>query len=713
MAPSSLTSTPGSSRPPERFEESRRLHTNDPGNPPAPSIDRNPRRPSAVASNDDRVFGVQSLSGIASEMNTSVPREDADKISGQHGEEIRDNIEEQSLRRRSTLRPSLSLHEIISHTNESSPHSRGDSGLAQPGNIRLYASPSVAPSSTSISLDSQDLSSSLSSSPKSRSSRLFRRSNEELHDGSESQAVVSSEDDEPDASLDVEDSVPQLIMPSIKMPSRRPFTQQGKAMGRLKIMIAGGKGVGKTSLIKSIVQLSEDIVHVDTFPSSPPCPDQTRPKSRGKRTQSIRRLNVHIPATSPEARVSEIFASTKPYPHWWSELDEGKLLPRRKSMGDTILERNLCFVDVSGEGDPENMADISARYIVTQLSKTFSFSEATENDLVSLMGGTGGSQVDLVFYLVTPSVTEGDVSAIKRLAEMTNVVALLAKSDLFVPSDIPHTKETLKRHLALRSIECFHFPVHPEGKTPSPSLPYAVCSALSSDTETMDASLLMSPDYVQPIQHSDLGYLLSLVFDPINMEKLRHTAATRLIRCRREAVLSHHAPQNSLMLDGPLIRNQPSYLQARIAAHTAREETLAQARLAKWATDLQRGLAHERARYRALAGLDRKRWLEEQVNSAHSTSPAAPSSPSAQGERARGGDTKRRPTWSRSSRGVRINVEDPLGLIRFKERAKKHAWSVLRWMSAGALAGLVVWGYKTWDFDWVCGVWDGSRLMGA
>lgn len=38
------------------------------------------------------------------------------------------------------------------------------------------------------------------------------------------------------------DSMPQLIMPSLRMPSRRPFTDRGKAMGRLKVVIAGASG---------------------------------------------------------------------------------------------------------------------------------------------------------------------------------------------------------------------------------------------------------------------------------------------------------------------------------------------------------------------------------------------------------------------------------------------------------------------------------------
>lgn len=39
-----------------------------------------------------------------------------------------------------------------------------------------------------------------------------------------------------------EASAPQFIMPQITMPSRRPFTEKGKRIGRLKILIAGDSG---------------------------------------------------------------------------------------------------------------------------------------------------------------------------------------------------------------------------------------------------------------------------------------------------------------------------------------------------------------------------------------------------------------------------------------------------------------------------------------
>lgn len=57
-----------------------------------------------------------------------------------------------------------------------------------------------------------------------------------------SQAIVSSGDEERDELVD-SGSAPQLVMPSIKMPSRRPFTERGKHMGRLKVLIAGDSGM--------------------------------------------------------------------------------------------------------------------------------------------------------------------------------------------------------------------------------------------------------------------------------------------------------------------------------------------------------------------------------------------------------------------------------------------------------------------------------------
>jgi hypothetical protein len=84
---------------------------------------------------------------------------------------------------------------------------------------------------------------SLPDSPKSVSSRSLQKSDDEsINDETGSQAIASSEEDEGEMAAKVQDSQPELIMPSIKMPSRRPFTERGKRLGRFKVMVAGRKG---------------------------------------------------------------------------------------------------------------------------------------------------------------------------------------------------------------------------------------------------------------------------------------------------------------------------------------------------------------------------------------------------------------------------------------------------------------------------------------
>lgn len=86
---------------------------------------------------------------------------------------------------------------------------------------------------------------SLPSSPKSISNNSMRPLDDiSLTDEINSQAIGSGDEDEgPKPSPRLGPSgASQLIMPSIKMPSRRPFTERGKAMGRFKVLVAGASG---------------------------------------------------------------------------------------------------------------------------------------------------------------------------------------------------------------------------------------------------------------------------------------------------------------------------------------------------------------------------------------------------------------------------------------------------------------------------------------
>ena len=76
-------------------------------------------------------------------------------------------------------------------------------------------------------------------------------------------------------------------------------------------------------------------------------------------------------------------------------------------MGDTVLERNLCFVDTPGYSrGMSKMEGIESvlQYIETQLRRTFSPPAEGESDVVGLLSGSGGSQVDVVFYLISQGI---------------------------------------------------------------------------------------------------------------------------------------------------------------------------------------------------------------------------------------------------------------------------------------------------------------------
>ena len=335
----------------------------------------------------DSTYGVKSLGHSLYEASPNEAREG-------HKDEEADENTLNDKRRRSTLKP-------ISNVRQTSSESLGQSPPTHTANSspsrRCKVSPtqSMSHSMTSLSLDSQAPLSSLPSSPKSYSNRSFRPSDEDSMDEG-SQAVISSSEDDAQPPSDLRDSAPELIMPSIKMPSRRPFTDRGRYLGRLKILVAGDTGVGKTSLIKSIVQMCEDIVHVDPVSSNPPSIEHL-PSRMPKQKQEV-------PQTRSKQQIVEVYASTRPYPAWWSDIEETKLVRRRKSMGDSVLERNLCFVDTPGYSHAmSKMEGIETvlQYVERQLRRSFSSPSEGESDVVGLLSGSGGSQVDVVFYLIS------------------------------------------------------------------------------------------------------------------------------------------------------------------------------------------------------------------------------------------------------------------------------------------------------------------------
>ncbi|KAI8937835.1 hypothetical protein NX059_005528 [Plenodomus lindquistii] len=536
---------------------------------------------------------------------------------------------------------------------------------------------------------------SVMSTPRSVSMQSLKLSDEEsMVDEVTSQAIVSSGDEDEDEHVETQQgasgSFPQLVMPSIQMPRRRPFTTKGKAMGKLRVMVAGQSGIGKTSLIRSIVQLCEDIVHVDPLTPSNSASQSAPPRSLARRRKA------------ESMRISEVHASTKPYPHWWTDLEENRILRRRKSSADAVLERNICFVDTPGVSqdlsDEEAMRTI-INYVESLMYQTSSITTLEDTDVLGVVSGSGGVLVDAVLYLLPPDqdITK-DIEFMQRLSFLTNVIPVIAKSDTISAPELVSLKTSILARLQITSVKPFFFgkplddallavqslPILATSQNnaasqtePSqypfstPTYPFAISSTLGSDNDIMDASLLMSPDYVQPLLPSELSTLVTQVFDPESISWLRHSAAKRFLAWRKaklpresttdplqhpqtpttasiglkhtnlnasapSSIFSVASPSGVLVprsgspfyasnLQSPFLASsaslansesaeQPgSFSLARYTNAAQGELPLSEIRIAKWATDLQRSLRNERDRFEDVQREDRTKWLLERM----------------------------------------------------------------------------------------------------
>ncbi|CAG7944520.1 unnamed protein product [Penicillium salamii] len=559
-----------------------------------------------------------------------------------------------------------SIHTIDTGDAPDSPlvdlesHKRRSTLRADPGQDSGQTSPVLSRPLTPFTLGLPDEPSSLPSSPKSISNQSLRPLDEiSITDEIESQAVGSG-DEEAKGSPRIAGGASQLIMPSIKMPSRRPFTERGKAMGRFKVLLAGAPGSGKTALIKSIVQTCDDIVHVDTIP-----------------VNSERRRQSH---SGSRSSTTEIYASTKPYPSWWSDLEDSRVLKRRKSIGEIVLERNLCFVDTSSNLSRAGQTDATAQYMYQQFVRATNALNSRNVDFQNLLAGNGGSQVDAILYLISHDTLSTDVECIRKLSELSNVIPIISKADTLSPTQI----STLKLHFHTQAREAgikpFLFGLNEASIDFQP--PYAVSSAKGSDPETMDASILMSPDYVQPLIPSELTTLVDQIFDRDNLAWLRHSAAKKLL-LRAETLHSIPAPSNVWVSTPP-----SSYAMARITDYTRTEERMAQVRLAQWATDLQRSLQNERDRYTDLVRGERAVWLTERLGECVIDGSLVPLSqtPGYGGLREKGTHYR-----------VGISPHDPLGVVGWVDDLGRRSWVLVQIVgSVGVVGGLALWLARTW-----------------
>ncbi|KAL8851600.1 MAG: hypothetical protein Q9221_003532 [Calogaya cf. arnoldii] len=627
----------------------------------------------------DSTFGVKSL------------QETADDATQEHGDPQgnREHLEEDHGSRMSTLRATPKPRQRS--REEPSQRKGRDSESPLFDFPRLF---STLPSVSSLSQESQGAHPSLPSSPKSSSSRSYRPSDlDSVYDGA-SQAIASSEDEADEAqAFEVPDSAPQFVMPSIQIPSRRPFTERGNGMGRLKILVAGDSGLGKTSLIKSFVQLCEDIVHIDAVPMNTSSVDRL-----AKSTESAPLPKGMNHSTT--SQVNEVWASTKAYPGWWSELEENNVQRRRKSIGGTVLERNICFVDTPGYGRGLSITEgIQAviSYIEEQVTRPFS--AGTTSELVNMLSGNGGTQVNVVLYLIGHETKPADLDFLQRLSQITNVIPLVAQADTIAPESIGEVKSAISKELNHSGITTFTL-----GTDDSIKPPYAVCSAPSNDEENMDASLLMSSDYIQPVLPSELSLVIDHLLQEDNVARLRHLSARKLVQSKTALRLfslttsgistASTQPALSFSTSQTLTSDalQPNFHPPdRLAEYTRQEEKRAQIRLAKWANDLRRTMRDERAQFEELQQLERTTWLSKKLEECQQDTTSL-------------NDEKRMISTDLAATAIPFSLtstsNDPLGLLRFDETLRRHGWQILQIVGTFGLFGAAAW--------WIAREWSSS-----
>lgn len=266
--------------------------------------------------------------------------------------------------------------------------------------------------------------------------------------------------------------------------------------------------------------------------------------------------------------------------------------------------------------------------------------------------------------------------------------------------------------------------------------PYAVSSENATDLEVMDASTLMSPDYVQPLVVSELQTLVQQLFERDNIAWMRHMAAKKLAHARNDfpPVPSTTAPLHNA-LSGTTIgvpgwrvasgtslnssissvgESPASYARARFTDYTRHEEQLAQIRLAQWATNLQRSLQNERDRYAALARADRAVWLTERLGECVIDGSLVPitQTPGLCGQYAPANENANvkiasalRATVTRSGtstgyHAASVSLHDPLGIVSWMDDLGRRGWVLVQIVgSVGVVGGLALWLARAWGLS--------------
>jgi GTP-binding protein EngB required for normal cell division len=476
---------------------------------------------------------------------------------------------------------------------------------------------------------------------------------------------------------------PALVMPRMQRStsSTRPVTEHGRRVGKLRVLFCGNNGSGKTTLLRTLVDQCPDVVLFEDIHGSEP----------GR----------------PTTELNEVKASTQPYPAWKILQSSGH---QARDAAD-VLERNLALVDTPGYGlsaEAEDAIEPILRYLDDQFQKTNRVLRDTihlsDEDLANLIAAPQGglTQVDVVVYCVSGTLTETDEAFMTRLATYATVLPVLTKSDLMNEEQLDQITKQLQA-----------FSAHLYGTD-------RLIKVCCRDPE-MDASVLMQSTYQAKLPSSDLPLFYSILLHGENPARFRHLAARKFIcwkqghdaqacasmtSCNREEEQVAISQSDQHCASGSLVPSA-AFTVSRIAEHTRREASAhTELRIAAWASEMTQSLAAQRASTRevpvytsgvnATEGqgveaewvLAKRRYLEETQAERSSSLLSWNKSGACNG---RAGYVMTLPNHFSASA-----TRDPLGLIEIQERLSRCAKKVGGWLvDLGVVSGV---GFLCWTW---------------
>ncbi|KAH6661653.1 hypothetical protein F5X68DRAFT_162092 [Plectosphaerella plurivora] len=372
----------------------------------------------------------------------------------------------------------------------------------------------------------------------------------------------------------------QFIMPTIPVSNQTTFTDEGKSLGRLKVLVAGQPGLGKTSLIEAIIRSCQDIIHVKPTTTAS-CGD-----GRDEMGSFAAKCRSRFPT------ISETYASTRPLPAWRRSSDGQRGLVR--STGDLTFDMNLCFADLEG-GLSQQVPD----YIESHLHRT-AFDDLSDAELLTIVGDGGGLLVDAILYLAPKTgLTTSELDVLSRMSANTSIIPILAQADTLSSEEVLGGQTLITRQLREAGVAVFAF--GSSASDDSPPIIYAVSSKASHDstTVTSPSSVLGLPSLVAHFLSAEGG------------EQLRRAAASKLVQWRR----STHRRGSQSQSHGQLIhveRLGPMYTHRTGRGEPRGSRQWPRLHVVNWAVDLQHCLMKEQVTYHQQSlARQRANWMAQ------------------------------------------------------------------------------------------------------